>query len=617
MIPTNAPRTDRSSGGILGEGAADLDRLRALLLADERVRRDENDVELRSAIADALKRDEFFDLLKRDLAAALVQAERANPKAVSRALAPAVVHSIRREIVNSRDDMVEALYPITGRLVRAAVADAFTGFIADINRRLEAVTSPSVLTAHLKAIIYRKPASTFLIADAVDALVLKRALLIDRQTGTPTYVWRDGTEGGEDAARDEALLVSSMFAAISAFAAEKYDAPGAELRTLDLNGRQVALRHSARHMLVVEHEGRVTQAAATHIDACFDDMLRDIADDHALALNPILTVPAAAARKRNRRGRLLATMILLGLVGLAARSIYDRWWFGERVETVNAFVAQNAANFAPVIAADRRGRTIAVRGAVPPGFDTTGLVRQLQADGVALSNHTVAVVDAQAMAEAMARIDAGIKSLSGAIDRAGMRQTSDARNASADIAALRNRLDAALADLGQRLDTVESAAGARLADAVDHSRTALDAIDRRLAELGQAQADTARTLAAMQQAAEAERRAAIDAIHTISIQFGQNNQPADPVVTAAQLSQVASLSHMFGLRLAIEGYGDESGTADTNNIVSSLRARSIRDALVGLGMKAGDIELDPRGKAADRDGKFLRQVRVRVLEPGG
>ena len=38
------------------------------------------------------------------------------------ALAPLIVASLREEIRNSRDMMVDALYPITGRLVAAAVS---------------------------------------------------------------------------------------------------------------------------------------------------------------------------------------------------------------------------------------------------------------------------------------------------------------------------------------------------------------------------------------------------------------------------------------------------------------------------------------------------------------
>ena len=55
---------------------------------------------------------------------ALERAE-VNPARLATTIAPVVVSAIRNEIKNSREQMIEALYPIVGRLVSAAVANAF------------------------------------------------------------------------------------------------------------------------------------------------------------------------------------------------------------------------------------------------------------------------------------------------------------------------------------------------------------------------------------------------------------------------------------------------------------------------------------------------------------
>ncbi|MHA1537612.1 MAG: hypothetical protein ACTSUD_08655 [Alphaproteobacteria bacterium] len=52
-------------------------------------------------------------------------------------LAPVVLSSMREEIMNSTDLMVDALYPITGRLVSAAVRDAFQKLLQRIEQQLE------------------------------------------------------------------------------------------------------------------------------------------------------------------------------------------------------------------------------------------------------------------------------------------------------------------------------------------------------------------------------------------------------------------------------------------------------------------------------------------------
>lgn len=56
---------------------------------------------------------------------------------VADAVAPFVVNTVRTEIRNSKDELVEALYPVTGRIVKAYVASAMKDLVDQINRRLE------------------------------------------------------------------------------------------------------------------------------------------------------------------------------------------------------------------------------------------------------------------------------------------------------------------------------------------------------------------------------------------------------------------------------------------------------------------------------------------------
>jgi hypothetical protein len=56
---------------------------------------------------------------------------------LSGALAPLIVSSMRQEIRNSREMMVDALYPITGQLVKAAVRNAFNELLETINTKLD------------------------------------------------------------------------------------------------------------------------------------------------------------------------------------------------------------------------------------------------------------------------------------------------------------------------------------------------------------------------------------------------------------------------------------------------------------------------------------------------
>lgn len=70
---------------------------------------------------------------------ALRRAEISKHSELSLSIAPLVVTTIKAELKNSQDEMVEALYPITGRLVKSYVASAIKDLTDDMNRRLEQI----------------------------------------------------------------------------------------------------------------------------------------------------------------------------------------------------------------------------------------------------------------------------------------------------------------------------------------------------------------------------------------------------------------------------------------------------------------------------------------------
>lgn len=403
MSATRLTRPVETNEPVSPTDGDDLNRLRSLLLADDRVQLDARTAALENALAQAVTKDSFAERLTDELAKALKRAERNDPKAIARAISPAVVQSIRREIVNSREDMVEALYPITGRMVRAAVRDALSNLIGDLNKRLDALTSPALLKAHAKSIVFRKPASSFLIAESRNDLKLERGLLIDRQTGSLVHAWQSDTLSGQS---EESALVSSMFAAISTFTAENYDGPDAELRTLDLNGRQVALRHSARHVLVIEHTGAMQSETTAHIDMCFEQIVESVDDDEALAAIPLLADQhqATQANRRNLDQRSPAKLFFAALAlivfGLLAWHVWDRVWFAGKTELVVQSVAEQAPFHAPDVQAQRIDRTITVRGLVPPGFSLLAVTEQLAQAGVTLNNKTQPVAGATDLSDA-------------------------------------------------------------------------------------------------------------------------------------------------------------------------------------------------------------------------
>jgi hypothetical protein len=100
------------------------------------------------------------------LVAALERAEVNRPRELANVIAPSVVSAIRSEIKNSRELMVDALYPITGRLVSAAVGNAFKELVAFLEQRINALTSTELWIGRAKSLVTGRPISEFVLADS-------------------------------------------------------------------------------------------------------------------------------------------------------------------------------------------------------------------------------------------------------------------------------------------------------------------------------------------------------------------------------------------------------------------------------------------------------------------
>src|SRR5262245_58749266 len=81
--------------------------------------------------------ERFRDSVAVVLDGALRTAEVSRHAELASAMAPLIVKTIKTEIRNSQDELVEAIYPVTGRIVQAYLTSALRDLADDINRRFE------------------------------------------------------------------------------------------------------------------------------------------------------------------------------------------------------------------------------------------------------------------------------------------------------------------------------------------------------------------------------------------------------------------------------------------------------------------------------------------------
>ncbi len=314
---------------------------------------------------------------------ALRLAGRSDPQGVSRALSPFVVTSIRKEIVNSRDEMVDALYPITGRLVAASVRNSIAKLSEDINERMNALTSMAMWRARVQAWRTGEPVSTFMLTSGGNFHVL-RAMLLDRSSGVPLSV----AEAEDVEERSDTNLISGLLTALSNLTEEVYTSAADELRRVDLNGRQIAFRRSASQLLVIEFVGQPAADILADVDQRFGDIValgeRENRAELDSAVGALLHLEAVQADTDAPEKPRYALWALAGvavvLLGWALGAAFGRWQLDSAVDRMQQVIeAEPALAAYPIsISADYDDSAIDVSGLLPHSASASSLLQALE-----------------------------------------------------------------------------------------------------------------------------------------------------------------------------------------------------------------------------------------------
>ena len=210
------------------------------------------------------------DSVARILDGALREAEVQRHDQLSRALAPACRKTIKVELKNSQDEMVEALYPITGRLVKAYVASAMKDLMDQMNRRLE----NNAVMLRLRSLTTGRSVAELALADS-QRLTVDELFLVRRGSGELIQHWPE-TRGVN--ASD--IHLSGVLTAINEFAGHAFKDDGGNLRSFELDTFTVYLRASPTFLLV-----RMSRRAPPGVEALIDQEFLQVVERHQAVLH--------------------------------------------------------------------------------------------------------------------------------------------------------------------------------------------------------------------------------------------------------------------------------------------------------------------------------------------
>lgn len=339
--------------------------------------------------------ERFRDSVAVVLDKALAEAELRNHDQMSRALAPLVVNTIKTELKNSQDELVDIMFPITGRMVKSYLAAEMKKLSESVNNRID--HNPIML--RLRALTSGKKVRDLAIAET-QRLSVDEVFLIRRGSGELLAHWPQSATAMSNAD----VHLSGVLSAINDFASSAFDNDGGHFQSFRYENVDVHMRASPVYLLAAKCSGIAPSGIEPIFDEAFLETLervtaleraaaandRDVtAQTRSLELHPLTehvesktTEIYEELANSSIGGAVVKVLLFLIAVPLLA------WFFWGLYTDAEEAVVRRSANhvitstpelkgYQTQLDVGYRGRSIKVTGLVPDEAVGTGLTAAL------------------------------------------------------------------------------------------------------------------------------------------------------------------------------------------------------------------------------------------------
>ena len=136
-------------------------------------------------------------------------------------LSPIISDAISSTVRDSRDEIIEALYPITGQLVTRAVSGAMADFVRRVDNQMRRTFSFGRMTRAMRARVHGVSNAEIALRDSLPFEVVE-IFLIHRESGLLVHHISTSSELSDSEASDDADVVSAMLTAVHDFVKDAF-----------------------------------------------------------------------------------------------------------------------------------------------------------------------------------------------------------------------------------------------------------------------------------------------------------------------------------------------------------------------------------------------------------
>ena len=250
-------------------------QLKDLLLEDERKSRDELEKEVVELREELMLREKLEPKVEPILDQRINYLRENFPELFG----DQITASIKKQIVDSRDEVIDALYPIMGRLIRKYIQKEIERLSERIDQQMENAFSLKAWKARILGWFSGSKESERMISE-LSAPVIEEIFLVEKLTGLLI-----GKYSRKDVVDDD--LVAGMLTAIKSFVEDAFRDGGQDLETIVYDTHKITLLnfHSFYLAFVVsgvptaEFFSRLTDQGFNFAEAHMNSPIEDVTDE--------------------------------------------------------------------------------------------------------------------------------------------------------------------------------------------------------------------------------------------------------------------------------------------------------------------------------------------------
>ena len=181
-------------------------------------------------------------------------------ESIPETLGPTITETLRKEIKNHKDEVVDALYPVLGKMIKKYVAQEMKILSEKMNSQLSFL---SFWKRKMRSVVTGKNEEELMLNDLSGSKV-EQVLLIEKDSGILKASYRKSNAMDEE-------MVSGMLTAIKSFVEDAFNQRNQELESIEYELYQIHLQSFATHYMAVVISGNFVLSAKNKLqDIIFD-----------------------------------------------------------------------------------------------------------------------------------------------------------------------------------------------------------------------------------------------------------------------------------------------------------------------------------------------------------